>query len=168
MISLRYLINIDCKLQVLAKNIWKFSQLFYKKLRYVYNRSYICIKVNFSHYRPYIMFDKIEVSDKSKTSDKLEKFLTDRDIILNCLIPDMGVNDIFKVTIFSANNNQISSFVDEIRNCYLNQFQDIDLTRLTLYKVGFVTDNIIINTLKNNNVFIIDRSVEIGPRTSHI
>ncbi|CAB5202849.1 unnamed protein product, partial [Rhizophagus irregularis] len=33
------------------------------------------------------MSDKAEVPDKSKTSDKLEKFLAGGDIILNCFIP---------------------------------------------------------------------------------
>jgi len=68
------------------------------------------------------MSDKIKVSDKFKTPDKLEKFLTDRDIILNCLILDKGMNDIFEVTIFNANNNQVFSLTKTIRNCYLNQF----------------------------------------------
>ena len=68
------------------------------------------------------MSDKIKVSDKFKTPDKLEKFLTDRDIILNCLILDKGMNDIFEVTIFNANNNQVFSLTETIRNCYLNQF----------------------------------------------
>ncbi|UZO04616.1 uncharacterized protein OCT59_024991 [Rhizophagus irregularis] len=34
------------------------------------------------------MSDKAEVPDKSKTSDKLEKFLAGGDIILNCFIPE--------------------------------------------------------------------------------
>ncbi|PKK71969.1 hypothetical protein RhiirC2_743611 [Rhizophagus irregularis] len=63
------------------------------------------------------MSDKAEVPDKSKTSDKLEKFLVGRDIILNYFIPD----------------------------------------DLALYKVGFVADSVIINTLRNNNVFIPQR-----------
>jgi hypothetical protein len=29
-------------------------------------------------------------------------------------------------------------------------------------KVGFVADSVIIQTLKNNNVFIVERSVEMG------
>ena len=43
------------------------------------------------------MSDKTEVPDKSKTLDKLEKFLAGKDIILNCLISGKGVNNIFKV-----------------------------------------------------------------------
>ncbi|PKY40351.1 hypothetical protein RhiirA4_453704 [Rhizophagus irregularis] len=52
------------------------------------------------------MSDKTEVPDKSKTPDKLEKFLAGGDIILNCLISDEGVNDIFEVTISNANDNR--------------------------------------------------------------
>ncbi|RIA82488.1 hypothetical protein C1645_862546 [Glomus cerebriforme] len=92
------------------------------------------------------MSDKTKVSDKSKTPDKLEKFLAGGDIILNCLIPGEGVNNIFEVTISNANNNQVSSLVNEIRNHHLDRFQDIDST----------TDSVIINTLRNNNVFIVD------------
>jgi len=40
------------------------------------------------------MSDKIEVLDKPKIPDKLEKFLAGKDIILNCLIPGKGVNNI--------------------------------------------------------------------------
>jgi hypothetical protein len=39
------------------------------------------------------MSDKTEVPDKSKTSDKLEKFLASGDIILNCLVPGEEVRD---------------------------------------------------------------------------
>ncbi|RGB39144.1 hypothetical protein C1646_754805 [Rhizophagus diaphanus] len=105
------------------------------------------------------MSDKAEVPDKSKTSDKLEKFLAGRNIILNCLIPGERVNDIFKVTISNANNNQVSSLVEAIRNRRLDQFQDIDSTSLALYKVEFIADSVIINTLRNNNVFIVDGSL---------
>ncbi|RIA79569.1 hypothetical protein C1645_798097 [Glomus cerebriforme] len=94
------------------------------------------------------MSDKAEVSNKSKTSDKLEKFLAGRDIILNYFIPGKGVNDIFEA----------------IRNRHLDRFQDIDSNELALYKVGFVADSIIINTLRNNNVFIVERSVEMEPQ----
>ena len=62
------------------------------------------------------MSDKTEVPDKSKTPDKLEKFLAGGDIILNCLIPGEGVNDIFEVTISNANDNRVSSLANEIRN----------------------------------------------------
>src|SRR2546421_11664785 len=86
------------------------------------------------------MSDKTEVPDKPKTPDKLEKFLAGGDIILNCLIPGEGVNDIFKVTISNANNNRVSSLADEIRNRRLDRFQDIDSTSLALYKVGFAAD----------------------------
>ena len=104
------------------------------------------------------MSDKAEVPDKSKTSDKLEKFLAGGDIILNCFIPGEGVNDIFEVTISNANNNRVSSLAEAIRNHRLDQFQDIDSTSLALYKVGFVANSVIINTLRNNNVFIVEGS----------
>jgi hypothetical protein len=52
--------------------------------------------------------------------------------------------------------------VGEIKSHHLDQFQDIDSTRLALYKVGFVADSIIIQTLKNNNIFILEGSVEMG------
>ncbi len=51
------------------------------------------------------MSDKIEIPNKSKTSDKLEKFLTGGDIILNCLIPGEDVNGIFRVPISNTNKN---------------------------------------------------------------
>ncbi|CAB4428521.1 unnamed protein product [Rhizophagus irregularis] len=58
------------------------------------------------------MSDKAEVPNKSKTSDKLEKFLAGRDFILNCFIPEA------------------------IRNHRLDRFQDIDSTSFALYKMG--------------------------------
>ena len=51
------------------------------------------------------MSDKIEVLVKSKTPDKLEKFLAGGDIILNYLILDEDVNSIFRVPISNANKN---------------------------------------------------------------
>ncbi|RIA81691.1 hypothetical protein C1645_700622 [Glomus cerebriforme] len=102
------------------------------------------------------MSDKTEVPDKSKILDKLEKFLTGGDIILNYLISDERVNDIFEITISNTNDNQVSSLVNEIRNCHLDQFQDIDLASLALYKVAFVADNIIINNLRNINEFEVE------------
>ncbi|GES74601.1 hypothetical protein GLOIN_2v1523116 [Rhizophagus clarus] len=86
------------------------------------------------------MSDKTEVPDKSKTSDKFEKFLAGGDIILNCLISDEGVNDNFEVTISNANDNRVSSLANEIINCRLDRFQDIDSTSLALYKIAFITD----------------------------
>ncbi|RIA83723.1 hypothetical protein C1645_699265, partial [Glomus cerebriforme] len=58
----------------------------------------------------------------------------------------------------------VSSFADEIRNYHLDQFQDIDSISLALYKVGFVANSIIINILRNNNIFIVDGSVEMEPQ----
>src|SRR4051812_17255059 len=107
------------------------------------------------------MSDKTEVPNKSKTPNKLEKFLAGEDIILNCLIPNERVNDIFEVTISNANNNRVFFLMEAIRNCCLDQFQDIDSTSLALYKIRFIADSVIINTLRNNNVFIVDGLVKI-------
>ena len=92
------------------------------------------------------MSDKTKESDKTETPDKLDKFLAGGDITLNCLIFGEGANDIFDVTISNANNNRVSSFTKAIKNCYLNQFQDINLTSLALYKVAFIADSVINNT----------------------
>src|SRR5216110_3104946 len=110
------------------------------------------------------MSDKTKESDKTKTSDKLDKFLAGGDITLNCLISDEEVRDIFEVTISNANNNRVSSLAEAIRNRRLDRFQDIDSTSLALYKVGFVADRVIIQTLRNNNVFIVEGSVEMEPQ----
>ncbi|CAG8690664.1 3752_t:CDS:2 [Rhizophagus irregularis] len=115
-------------------------------------------------FKDYISQSGIANLNGSKTSDKLEKFLAGGDIILNCFIPGEGVNDIFEVTISNANNNRVSSLAEAIRNHRLDRFQDIDSTSLALYKVGFVADSVIINTLRNNNVFIVDGSVEMEPQ----
>ncbi|RGB31998.1 hypothetical protein C1646_707712 [Rhizophagus diaphanus] len=56
------------------------------------------------------MTDKTEVPDKSKTSDKLEKFLAGE-----------KVGDIFDVTISNANNNQVPSLANAIRNQRLDR-----------------------------------------------
>ena len=68
------------------------------------------------------------MSDKSKTSNELkfDKLVKGGDIIINCLIPGEGVNDIFRVRISSANNNQVSSLAEAIRNRCLDLFKDID------------------------------------------
>jgi hypothetical protein len=89
------------------------------------------------------MTDKTEVPDKSKTSDKLEKFLEGGVIILNCFIPGEKMRDIFDVTISNANNNRVSSLAEAIRTRRLDRFQNIDSTRLVLYKVGFISDSVL-------------------------
>ncbi|GBC07858.1 hypothetical protein RclHR1_07730011 [Rhizophagus clarus] len=110
------------------------------------------------------MSDKTEVPDKSKTSDKFEKFLAGGDIILNCLISDEGVNDNFEVTISNANDNRVSSLANEIINCRLDRFQDIDSTSLALYKIAFITDSIIINNLRNINEFEVEGVIRMEPQ----
>jgi hypothetical protein len=76
------------------------------------------------------MSDRTEVPDKSKTSDKLEKFLAGGEIILNCFIPGEEARDIFEVTISNANanNNRVSSLANAIRTRRLDRFQDIHRT----------------------------------------
>jgi hypothetical protein len=44
------------------------------------------------------------------------------------------VRDIFDVTISNANNNRVSSFVEAIRTCRLDRFQNIDSTRLAFIR----------------------------------
>jgi len=110
------------------------------------------------------MSDETEVPDKTKTPDKLEKFLAGGDIILNCLISDKGVNDIFEITISNANDNWVSSLANEIRNCRLDRFQDIDSTSLALYKVAFIADSVIINNLRNINEFEVEGAIRMEPQ----
>ena len=108
------------------------------------------------------MTDKTEVPDKPETSDKskLDKLLEGGNITLNCLIPGEEARDIFEVTISNANNNRVSSLGVEIRNCRLDLFQDIDSSRLVLYKVrDSMSDNAIILDLRNNNVAILNGTV---------
>ncbi|CAG8554789.1 2801_t:CDS:2, partial [Funneliformis caledonium] len=99
-----------------------------------------------------------EVPDKPETSDKskLDKLLEGGNITLNCLIPGEEARDIFKVTISNANNNRVSSLAKAIRNCRLDQFRDINSTRLVLYKNKSEADRVIIQNLRNNNVAILD------------
>ncbi|CAG8743170.1 19429_t:CDS:2, partial [Rhizophagus irregularis] len=99
-------------------------------------------------------FDK--ESDKTKTPDKLDKFLAGGDITLNCLISDEEVNDIFEIMISNANNNSVSSLAKAIRTCHLDRFQDIDLTNLALYRVAFIADSVIINSLRNISEFEVE------------
>jgi len=166
-----YLLNFFPARYKACKSMWKFSQPSHKKLRCVYARSYVYMwtsKVKYSLWA--LVFRKVRwlirprCLIKSKISDKFEKFLACGDIILNCLIPGEGVNDIFEVTISNANNSRVSSLADEIRNRRLDRFQDIDSTSLALYKVGFIADSVIIQTLRNNNVFIVEGSVEMTTR----
>src|SRR6266542_2487516 len=109
------------------------------------------------------MSDKAEVPDKSKTSDKLEKFLAGGDINLNCFIPGEGRN-IFDVTISNANNNRVSSLAEAIRTRRLDRFQDIDSTSLALYKVGFISDGVVIHNLSNNEYFEVDGAIRMEPQ----
>src|ERR1043166_5968649 len=92
------------------------------------------------------MSDKTEVP-KHLTS--LKSFSLVETLFFNCFISDEEVNDIFEVTISNANDNRVSSLANEIRNCRLDRFQDIDSTSLALYKVAFIADSVIINNLRN-------------------
>ncbi|GBB90096.1 hypothetical protein RclHR1_16990010 [Rhizophagus clarus] len=95
------------------------------------------------------MSDKTKESDKTKTPDKLDKFLAGGDITLNCLISDEGVNDIFEVMISNANNNRVSSLAKTIKIHHPDQFQYVDSTNLALYRVAFIADSVIISTSVN-------------------
>ena len=115
------------------------------------------------------MSDKTAVPDKPETSDKskLDKLLEGRNITLNCLIPGEEARDIFEVTISNANNNRVSSLGVEIRNRRLDLFQDIDSSRLVLYKVrDSMSDNTIILDLRNNNVTILNGTVLINSQNT--
>ncbi|POG60158.1 hypothetical protein GLOIN_2v1716265 [Rhizophagus irregularis DAOM 181602=DAOM 197198] len=107
------------------------------------------------------MSDKTKESDKTKTPDKLDKFLAGGDITLNCLISDEEVNDIFEIMISNANNNSVSSLAKAIRTCHLDRFQDIDLTNLALYRVAFIADSVIINSLRNISEFEVEGAIRI-------
>ncbi|RGB21917.1 hypothetical protein C1646_731559, partial [Rhizophagus diaphanus] len=89
------------------------------------------------------MSDKTKESDKTKTPDKLDKFLAGGDITFNCLISDEGVNDIFKVTISNANNNRVFSLTEVIR------------TR---------PDSVIINSLRNISEFEVEGAIRMEPQ----
>jgi hypothetical protein len=106
------------------------------------------------------MSDKSEVPDKP---DKLDKFLAGGNITLNCLIPGEGRN-IFDVVISNANNNRVSSLAEAIRTRRLDRFQDIDSTRLALYKVGFVSDSVVIHNLSNNEYFEVEGAERMEPQ----
>ena len=110
------------------------------------------------------MSDKTKESDKTKTPDKLDKFLAGGDITLNCLISDEGVNDIFEVTISNTNNNRVSSLVKAIRTHRLNWFQDIDSTNLALYRVAFIADSVVIHNLSNNEYFEVEGAERMEPQ----
>ena len=110
------------------------------------------------------MSDKTKESDKTKTPDRLDKFLAGEDITLNCLISDEGVNDIFEVTISNANDNWVSSLAEEIRNRHLDRFQDIDSTNLALYRVVFIADSVVIHNLSNNEYFEVEGAERMEPQ----
>ncbi|PKK55697.1 hypothetical protein RhiirC2_703690 [Rhizophagus irregularis] len=110
------------------------------------------------------MSDKTKESDKSKTPDKLDKFLAGGDITLNCLISDEGVNDIFEVTISNANNNRVSSLAEAIRTRRPDRFQYIDSTNLALYRVAFIADSVIINSLRNISEFEVEGAIRMEPQ----
>ncbi|GBC33644.2 hypothetical protein GLOIN_2v1690975 [Rhizophagus irregularis DAOM 181602=DAOM 197198] len=107
------------------------------------------------------MSDKTRESDKTKTPDKLDKFLAGRDITLNCLISNEKVNDIFEVMISNTNNNRVSSLAEVIRICHLDRFQDIDSTNVALYRVTFIADSVIINSLRNISEFEVKGAIRM-------
>ena len=106
------------------------------------------------------------MSDKTKTPDKLDKFLAGGNIILYCLIPGEDMKDIFDVQISSANKNQVSSLAEVIRNRRLDLFKDIDSSRLKLYKNKEYTESVIIYTLMKDNVAILDGTELMNPENA--
>ncbi|CAI2191918.1 19399_t:CDS:2, partial [Funneliformis geosporum] len=100
---------------------------------------------------------------------KISKKVVDQLISLNpnihiekCTItPASFVNDIFEVTISNANDNRVSSLAEAIRNRRLDRFQDIDLNELALYRVDFISDSVVIQTLRNNEVFEVEGAVRM-------
>ena len=74
------------------------------------------------------------------------------------------MRDIFDVTISKANNNRVSSLAEAIRTRRLDRFQDIDSTRLALYKVGFISDSVVIHNLSNNEYFEVDGAIRMEPQ----
>ncbi|RIA89106.1 hypothetical protein C1645_825350 [Glomus cerebriforme] len=105
-----------------------------------------------------------KISDKTKTPDKLDMFLAGGDITLNYLISDEGINDIFEVTISNANDNRVSSLIEIIRTHHLDQFQNIDSTNLALYRVVFIADSVIINSLRNISKFEVEGTIRMEPQ----
>ncbi|RIA92050.1 hypothetical protein C1645_692024 [Glomus cerebriforme] len=89
------------------------------------------------------------MSDKFKTSDN------------NCLISGERVNDIFDVTISNANNNRVFSLMETIKTYRPDQFQDINLTSLDLYKAGMLSNSIIIHNSSNSSALKIEDTTRI-------
>ena len=63
--------------------------------------------------------------------------------------------------ISNANNNRVSSLAEVIRTRRLDQFQDIDSTNLALYRVAFIADSVIINSLKNISEFKVEDTIKM-------
>ncbi|CAB4482028.1 unnamed protein product [Rhizophagus irregularis] len=80
------------------------------------------------------MSDKTKESDKTKTPDKLDKFLA------------------------------VSSLAEAIRTRRLDRFQDIDSTNLALYRVAFIADSVIINSLRNISEFEVEGAIRMEPQ----
>src|SRR4051812_19643142 len=103
------------------------------------------------------------MSDKSKTSDKskFDKSGEGENITLNFLIFSERVNDIFDVTIDNANNNRVFSLAKAIKTRRLDQFQDIDLTSLDLYKAEVMFDSVVIHSSSNSNALEIEGTIRM-------
>src|SRR5947207_11568082 len=106
------------------------------------------------------------MSDKSKTFDKskFDKSSKGGNITLNCLIPSEEANDIFDATISNANNNRVSSLTEAIRTRHPDQFQDIDLTSLDLYKAGMISDSVVIHSSSNSSALEIGGAIRMELR----
>jgi len=68
------------------------------------------------------------------------------------------------VVISNVNNNRVSSLAEAIRTRRLDQFQDIDSTNLALYRVAFIADSVIINSLRNISEFEVEGAIRMEPQ----
>ena len=66
--------------------------------------------------------------------------------------------------ISNANNNRVSSLTEAIKTRRPDRFQDIDSTRLALYKVTFISDSVVIHNLSNNSAFEVDGAIRMEPQ----
>ncbi|GBB87098.1 hypothetical protein RclHR1_13560003 [Rhizophagus clarus] len=103
------------------------------------------------------------MSDKSKASDKFDKLVEGGDIIFYCLTPSENT---FDVQISSANKNQVSFLTKVIRNCRLDLFKDIDLSKLILYMNKGEADSVVILSLKNDKRAILSGTELMKPENT--
>ena len=59
---------------------------------------------------------------------------------------------------------RVSSLAEVIRTHRLDPFQDIDSTNLALYRVAFIADSVIINSLRNISEFEVEGAIRMEPQ----